>query len=169
MDRATTLDAPTYAVGAGGVAVMSVDILPASLPRDASAAFGARVVRYVRALVDEYRGRGGGDESGSEEIREALGRASVARGGKVREGFEWLDEKVRAWRAGEEVSRAEGEKGAAAVPGRKKRVLVLGSGMVAGPAVDELAETGDVEVVVGASAYPSLLSAPASDRMTWAR
>ena len=165
MDRATTLDAPTYAVGAGGVAVMSVDILPASLPRDASAAFGARVVRYVRALVDEYRG--GKEESG--EIGEALGRASVARDGKVREGFEWLDEKVRAWRAGEAASRAEGEKGAAAVPGRKKRVLVLGSGMVAGPAVDELAGTGDVEVVVGASAYPSLLSAPASDRMTWAR
>ena len=107
------------------------------------------------------------EESG--EIGEALGRASVARDGKVREGFEWLDEKVRAWRAGEAASRAEGEKGAAAVPGRKKRVLVLGSGMVAGPAVDELAGTGDVEVVVGASAYPSLLSAPASDRMTWAR
>ena len=154
-------------LGAHGVAVMSVDILPASLPRDASAAFGARVVRYVRALVDEYRG--GGGESGSGEIGEALRRASVARGGKVREGFEWLEDKVRAWRTSEAASRVE-EKGAAAVPGRKRRVLVLGSGMVAGPAVDELAGTGDVEVVVGTSAHLSLvLSAPASDRMTWAR
>jgi alpha-aminoadipic semialdehyde synthase len=38
----------------------------------------------------------------------------------------------------------------ASFTGRKKRVLILGSGMVAKPAVDHIASRKDVELVVGA-------------------
>ncbi|KAI0318332.1 Saccharopine dehydrogenase-domain-containing protein [Amylostereum chailletii] len=139
--HATTLDSPTFDVGR--VAVMSVDILPASLPADASAAFAGKVSRYVRALVNEYRGLPVQDE----EAIGALRRASVASGGKVREGFEWLGDKVDAWRTqqDEQVRRA------ANAGLKKKKVLVLGSGMVAGPAVDELASRSDVEVIVASN------------------
>jgi len=126
---------------------MSVDILPAALPADASAAFAGKVMRYVRALVGGYRGEAPADV----EAEQALERASVARAGRVHAGLECLAEKVDAWRAQTGVVGAVGP--AAGAQGgtveRRKRVLVLGSGMVAGPAVDELASRGDLDVVVG--------------------
>ncbi|KAI0041595.1 hypothetical protein FA95DRAFT_1683107 [Auriscalpium vulgare] len=140
----TTLDSPSYNVN--GVAVVAVDILPASLPRDASDAFSGKVVRYVRELV---RGYSGGKEEG--DTGEALSRASVARGGGVREGLEWLNEKVQAWRVGDSPVAGGGEGSAGS---RKRRVLVLGSGMVAGSAVDELAARGDCEVIVASNSLP---------------
>ena len=53
-----------------------------------------------------------------------------------------LQEKVDTWRTS---TRSRGV-GATL---HKPRVLVLGSGMVAGPCVDDLAGPGDLDVVVG--------------------
>ena len=100
---------------------MAVDILPASLPREASEHFSQALTPYLRALVR--------DEKSGEEA-DALDRATIARDGKLTERFTWLKERI-----------GKGE--------RKKRVLVLGSGMVARPAVDELAKRADVHVIVG--------------------
>ncbi|VDC06971.1 unnamed protein product [Peniophora sp. CBMAI 1063] len=136
--KASTLSSPTFDVG--GVSIMSVDILPASLPADASAAFTGKVLRYVRTLVGEYRGQ----EATDVEAARALDRATVARGGHLSEGFTWLQEKVDTWRTS---ARSQG----AGATIHKPRVLVLGSGMVAGPCVDDLAGPGDLDVVVASN------------------
>ncbi|TFY82056.1 hypothetical protein EWM64_g1953 [Hericium alpestre] len=150
VSRPTTIDDPAYDVG--GISVVAVDILPASLPKDASESFARKVLPYVRGLVGGYRGEGEGD------VAQALSRATVASGGKVREGFEWLGEKVRIWRSTQGAVGSEKKpKSTEAVNAneargvRLRKVLVLGSGMVAGPAVDELAERGDIEVIVASN------------------
>ncbi|KAA1474028.1 hypothetical protein DENSPDRAFT_780814 [Dentipellis sp. KUC8613] len=145
VSRATTIDKPSYDVN--DVAVVAVDILPASLPRDASEAFAEKVKRYVRGVVKGYRGMREGE--GDEEVGRALERASVARGGRVREGFESLEEKVRVWRDSQ-AAAVSGE-GREVRGVRRKKVLVLGSGMVAGPAVDELAARSDVDVIIASN------------------
>lgn len=149
-----------------GISVMAVDILPTSLPKDASAHFAGAVKEYVRTLVKEQRGASDGELG---ELGQALRRASVAVGGKVTGGEgssfddefrEVLEGKVRRWRetvtqspsvshdSSSTYGLAGKAEGTAGSP-RKKRVLVLGSGMVAGPAVDHLASRRDVEVIVG--------------------
>jgi len=151
VSRATTLDSPSYDVN--GVTVVAVDILPASLPRDASIHFSEKLLRYVRSAVNAYKGIKGEDV----EASDALKRATIGSEGRLQPGHEWLAEKVEAWRAAQ-AERTESKRPASAnddrmrlerVGERKKRVLVLGSGMVAGPAVDELASRSDVKLIVG--------------------
>jgi len=155
VSRATTIDAPSYDVN--GVTVVAVDILPASLPRDASVHFSEKLLRYVRSVVNDYKGIKGEDAEASDSLK----RATIASEGRLQPGREWLAEKVEAWRASKGL-RAESKHSASDTnsgnDGRtrrvvekkpKKRVLVLGSGMVAGPAVDELAARPDIELIVG--------------------
>jgi alpha-aminoadipic semialdehyde synthase len=140
-----------------GVTVVAVDILPASLPRDASVHFSEKLLRYVRSLVNDYKGIKGEDAEASDSLK----RATIASKGQLERGHEWLAEKVDAWRTSQ-GSRTESKSATSAndtgsendgrtrrAIERKKRVLVLGSGMVAGPAVDELAAWPDVELIVG--------------------
>ena len=95
-------------------------------------------------------------------IAEALERATVASGGELRPPFAclrgplgvWKDSVAKACAAVPATpSAAEDAKKGAAAPGAiaKKRVLMLGSGMVAPPAVAELCSRPDVHVVVGQS------------------
>lgn len=114
---------------------MAVDILPTALPIDASTHFSNVLVPYLESLVADYNGSDRGEPEG------ALNRATVAREGKLAEKHAWLGEKVEAWRA------SGSRKTQATV--RKRRVLILGSGMVAGPAVSEICKRDDIELVVG--------------------
>ena len=144
VSRATTIDAPSFDVD--GVTVVAVDILPASLPRDASVHFSERLLRYVRSVVNDYKGAKDDDV----EASNALKGATIASHGRLEKRHEWLAPKVEAWRATQESRRVD----ASGIGGSggyvaKKRVLVLGSGMVAGPAVDQLAGRPDVELIVG--------------------
>ena len=143
VSRATTIDAPSYDVD--GVTVVAVDILPASLPRDASVHFSERLLRYVRSVVNDYKGAKDEDM----EASNALKKATIASHGRLEKRHEWLGQKVDAWRATQELRRVDISGLGGYVDKRKKRVLVLGSGMVAGPAVDELAGRPDVELIVG--------------------
>ena len=138
VSRPTTIDSPSYDVN--GVTVVAVDILPASLPRDASVHFSDKLLRYVRSVVNDYKGIKGEGAEASDSVK----RATIASEGRLQQGREWLAEKVEAWRSSQGL-QSENKR----VVERKKRVLVLGSGMVAGPAVDELAARADVEVIVG--------------------
>lgn len=156
VSRAMTIDSPSYDVN--GVTVVAVDILPASLPRDASVHFSSKLLRYVRSAVNAYKGFKDDDV----ETGDALKRATIASEGRIQPGREWLAEKVEAWRASQgspteskhtasDTSSKDDGLSMRRLAERKKRVLVLGSGMVAGPAVDELAARPDVEVIVGTS------------------
>lgn len=153
VSRATTIDSPSYDVN--GVTVVAVDILPASLPRDASVHFSQNLLRYVRSVVNDYKGIKGEDAEASDSLK----RATVASEGRLQPRHEWLAEKVETWRASQQsriLSKGtpsdvgfENDDRIRRTVERKRRVLVLGSGMVAGPAVDELAARPDVELIVG--------------------
>ena len=124
---------------------MAVDILPSSLPLDASRHFSDVVFPYLQGLIREYKGEkeaGGG-------YREALDRATVAKGGALVGKHKWLEEPLEAWRERSNVQCSTVSEGARTGSVRKKKVLMLGSGMVAGPAVDEICKRNDVELFVG--------------------
>jgi alpha-aminoadipic semialdehyde synthase len=113
--------------------------------------------------VNDYKGIKGEDAEASNSVK----RATIASEGRLQPGREWLAEKVEVWRSSQrprkEVKRptpgiSSGNDGKMKrTVERKKRILVLGSGMVAGPAVDELAARSDVELIVGEYRIPPVL------------
>lgn len=109
--------------------------------------FSRVLMPYVRTLVREYRGGKSSvlDRDESERVR-ALEKATIASDGVLREDHKWLEAPVGAWRAQSVQQKSSAHAGV--VP-KKKKVLMLGSGMVAGPAVDEILSHGDVELLVG--------------------
>ena len=80
-----------------------------------------------------------------------LDRATIARDGKLLGKHNWLLDKVNKWRS----SNAAAYPSSGVVQRKgdgiklKKKVLMLGSGMVAGPALDAICKRGDVELIVG--------------------
>jgi len=114
--------------------------------------FSGALLPYVKTLVREYRG-----ECAGNEYQRALERATICKGGDLVGKHRWLAESVRAWRETVDqegsavVMRPKSRSGPASINTvrPKKKVLMLGSGMVAGPAVDEISKRPDVELVVG--------------------
>jgi alpha-aminoadipic semialdehyde synthase len=139
--------------------MMAVDILPASIPLDASMHFCKVLLPYLKTLVREYRG-----ERVDDEYWRALNKAIIARDGELVDKHRWLTEPVRAWREGVSPEfpkiELEGASGAAhthanmAGVAQKKKILMFGSGMVARPAADEIAKRPDVELLVGSYLNP---------------
>lgn len=117
--------------------MMAVDILPTALPIDASTHFSNVLISYLESLIAGYKGSDQG------KLKGGLDRATVAKEGQLVGKHAWLGEKVEAWR--------KSSSGRAQTMGRKQRVLMLGSGMVAGPAVSEICKRDDIEFVVGKS------------------
>jgi alpha-aminoadipic semialdehyde synthase len=133
-----------------------------------------QLINGYRPITDDAKRRLGSYVQEKEDIQrergEALERATVTRDGTLAPRFAWLKEHVDAWRTREslkekvpenvnefesrkvdvnrETQNGVGATGALGF-GKKKRVLMLGSGMVAGPAVHEIAKRGDVELVIG--------------------
>lgn len=96
---------------------MSVDNLPAQLPRDATEYFGSRLLPIIEGLARE----------GIKE-RHVAG-ATIVSQGQLGERHRWLQDRL-------------------ATAGKKRRVLILGSGYVAGPVVKHLGARSDVEVLL---------------------
>ncbi|OCH83748.1 hypothetical protein OBBRIDRAFT_892143 [Obba rivulosa] len=133
------------------VTVMAVDILPSALPLEASQHFSGALMPYLTALVDARRVLlGGKSRAGADaaEKMDALMRAVVARDGALTGPFKWLEGPLGTWK--QSLERDLPSSGAGVVP--RKRVLMLGSGMVAGPAVDEICKRPDVWLVVASNA-----------------
>ncbi|KAH9840769.1 Saccharopine dehydrogenase-domain-containing protein [Rhodofomes roseus] len=168
LPRSSTLSAPFFSIKPSPslppVTIMAVDILPTSLPLEASQHFSNVLTPYLRTLIDEYRGSSEPNDEATMLRRAALDRATVAQGGELSKEFEWLKEPLGAWAAGCKASIGpESPVGAAGdathklglpagqVPPRKKRVLMLGSGMVAGPAIEAICRRPDVELVVASN------------------
>ncbi|KAG5650501.1 hypothetical protein H0H81_012014 [Sphagnurus paluster] len=178
LTRATTLCDPFYQITAPPlpgtsasscqalppVQMMSVDILPASLPADASHHFSKVLFPYVESLVRHYQtGTSEGDA-----YMDALQRATIAEGGRLLAKHRWLQGNVDAFYAvsrsgstGQGLGEVKDVKPAAKVvkgtgPVKKRNVLMLGSGMVAGPAVEEIAKRADVQLVVAGNSLQEL-------------
>ncbi|KAI0758651.1 Saccharopine dehydrogenase-domain-containing protein [Trametes elegans] len=171
LTRHTTLSSPFYTARPPSlpahlpsVTIMSVDILPTALPLEASQHFSKAFLPYLRSVISGYTEPGRSVQSEQEgKIRSALERATVTTGGELTAAFDWLRKPLGVWKesvvaasAAEHhhtsgnVAHAERHK---AIPGvlPKKRVLMLGSGMVAPPAVAELAKRRDVQLVVASN------------------
>ncbi len=131
MTHATTLSDPSFSIRPSDelpeVRIMSVDILPTSIPLDASKHFSSALLPYLRSVVASYAGEDAG------ELGVALDRATIALDGQLTEKHAWL----------------------AAHRPSEKHVLILGSGMVAGPVVDKIAENQNRRVTIGLS-FPLL-------------
>lgn len=140
--------------------MMSVDILPTALSRESSVHFSSVLMPYLRTLVKEYKfGRMHASlRTGEDAGRlQALDKAMVAANGELKEDHLWLDGPLGVWRE----QQAGVSKSAASALLPKKKVLVLGSGMVAGPAIDEIASHSDTQLLVGGCSIHDCLGIPA--------
>lgn len=175
VNRSCTIDEPFFYCGADGmeratptadgVQVMSIDILPSELPLDASKHFSKAFRPYLGALIRMYQGKAVNEEGLA--ALDVVDRATIARNGQLLPKHTWLNELLATHGAGTTLTTpaADTDKldldlasdlggmdsssslGAGAF--KKKRVLLLGSGMVAKPAVDEFLSRRDIELVVG--------------------
>nr|XP_019046253.1 alpha-aminoadipic semialdehyde synthase [Kwoniella bestiolae CBS 10118]OCF25183.1 alpha-aminoadipic semialdehyde synthase [Kwoniella bestiolae CBS 10118] len=134
VNQFTTIDEP-YFEGPGGILISSIDILPTELAADASAHFSSKILPYVRmALFPDTEG----DKAGEEDT---LQRAKIVDRGELLEPHRWLLPRAEAW-----SSNIKGVR-----QGTKKKVLLLGSGLVAGPAVEVFAARSDVHLAVASN------------------
>ncbi|KAI0698029.1 Saccharopine dehydrogenase-domain-containing protein [Cytidiella melzeri] len=136
------------------VTMMAVDILPTALSRESSMHFSRVLLPYLRTLVKKYRfGRKHAclrHEEDNERLR-ALDRATVADCGHLKEDHKWLENPLSVWRAQCQIMQQEVSKAAEPAVVHRKKVLMLGSGMVAGPAIDEIASHSDTELLVASN------------------
>ena len=172
LTKATTLSQPFYKTRPPtlspqlpSVQIMSVDILPASIPLDASKSFSSALEPYLTNLIN-YTSKPKFDGT----LPPDLERATIASKGVLADKHKWLQPSVDKFReVPDEMSSKSAEPSdemslESAEPSetnptttptagytRKKRILMLGSGMVAAPAVDFIAQRGDVELIIGIS------------------
>ncbi|TFK68903.1 hypothetical protein BDN72DRAFT_888403 [Pluteus cervinus] len=162
MTEATTLSSPFYQVRPSSlpshlpsVQVMSVDILPASIPLDASRHFSKALMPYMDSLVQMYT-----RNNFKGKFARALERATIAAGGQLKEDHRWLQPAVDKWYANgaaganvtESVDHPTGQPATKAQHNPElKKVLLLGSGMVAGPVVDKIAQRTDVQLMIASN------------------
>lgn len=184
MTEATTLSAPFYKVrppnlpeSLPAVQMMAVDILPTSIPLDASESFSKSLMPYLTAAIDNQV-ESTWDVEPKTPMAEALKRATIAEHGKLINGHKWLWPVVKHFhgknepRKVEEVQNEDATKSEDVLEGTtsavidhkemlspatqektrssRKKILILGSGMVAQPAVDMIATRPDVDLVIGA-------------------
>ena len=138
---------------------MSVDILPTSIPLNASKSFSSSLEPYLTnlityAMLPTFDGT----------LPPALERATIASDGVLAEKHKWLQSSVDKFREARQEEKTVPDKislesakpretePATTTPGHtRKKVLMLGSGMVAAPAVDFIAQRDDVELIIGIS------------------
>jgi alpha-aminoadipic semialdehyde synthase len=87
-----------------------------------------------------------------------LERAKIVNEGVITSEHSWLAPRVEGWRntqAGSsgpaQTTNVDGAVNSSMLRQKRKKVLLLGSGLVAGPAVDVFVSRGDVELVIGKS------------------
>lgn len=103
---------------------------------DASSHFSKHLLPYVARALEHVDGKGRiGDE-----IDKTLERAKIVDNGVLQKPHDWLEKNIRNWKTGGAGTHA---------PSQKKRMLLLGSGLVAGPAVDVFLARPDVTLVIG--------------------
>ena len=135
-----------------GIQVMSVDILPSEIPLDSSRHFSHKLLPYIRSLIRAQQGK---SLSAEDAIHmETIQRGTIAQNGKLQEPHSWLASRVGSLTGSSFIAQAPLIPEPTSAPvtasgAKKKRVLLLGSGMVARPAINHIATRKDVELVVG--------------------
>ncbi|KAJ7134466.1 Saccharopine dehydrogenase-domain-containing protein [Mycena epipterygia] len=167
LPRSSTLSSPFYKTRPSAfpdylpsVQMMAVDILPASIPLDASEHFSNVLFPYLEALIESYSGGKPG------VLGAALDRATIAAKGQLEDKHRWLQDSIDKFlvegptapavvAAGPPPVEVTSDDGVVigSMGMRKKKVLLLGSGMVAGPAVQEIARRADVQLLIASNSY----------------
>lgn len=140
VDRHTTIDNPYY-VGQHGILISSIDILPTELPIDSSRHFSDCILPYVKRLISPNK-----TQVADDEVQRSLERAAIVRAGDLQADHAWLQDSVDKWRKKPAQTSAN-----LASSSQGGKVLLLGSGMVAGPAVEVFCARSDVKLAVGES------------------
>ncbi|KAJ2928113.1 hypothetical protein H1R20_g8966, partial [Candolleomyces eurysporus] len=174
------------------VQIMSVDILPTSLPYEASKSFSSKLVPYLQTLIHSKSGQSNSlsdkfkekNKEDAAQLATALGNATIAKDGSLSERDAWLQPSVDKFYTGLGINTSSAstadlpKEGSAAtneqpapeptttvneeappqVHGRLKRILMLGSGMVAKPAVDMIAARPGIELIIASNSLPELQS-----------
>jgi alpha-aminoadipic semialdehyde synthase len=137
---------------------MSVDILPASIPLDASKSFSSALEPHLKNLINYTM-----TPTTSGTLPPDLERATIASRGVLAEKHKWLQSSVDEFRKPSRKMEAStgpwmdmaknfhSPTSSISDSIRKKRILMFGSGMVATPAVDLIAQRSDVELIIGIS------------------
>lgn len=141
---------------------MAVDILPASIPLNASIHFSNAFLPYLDSIINQYR------TSINDEYSHSIKNATIAVNGKLERPHEWLQPAVdKFYKDNSDTDTLVGvfapstEKSSTPANAsilKKKRVLILGSGMVARPAVDEIAKRADIDLLIASNSPPELSS-----------
>ncbi|KAF9260363.1 hypothetical protein L218DRAFT_907270 [Marasmius fiardii PR-910] len=157
LKHSSTLSDPFYKVrpreDLPEVQMMAVDILPTTIPFDASGGFSNALKDYLGGVIRRY----GSGERQDTVFERALKRATIAENGELSEKHAWL------WK-GVQEARSEATRQASSIDSssslgsnrasahKPRRIVMLGSGMVAGPAVELIRERakseGDVQLVI---------------------
>lgn len=117
-----------------GVLICSIDNMPAQMPREATEYFGSLLLPYVPEILKSDATSAFEDYDANPTVKNAV----IASNGKLTPNFEYIST-LRLKSLSAKKSKV--------VPGQKK-VLVLGAGYVAGPAVEYLSRDNNVQVSV---------------------
>lgn len=107
-------------------------VLIGSSAMDASEHFSSCILPYVRQLVVP--------SVSSADLNESLDRASIVNNGQLVHRHTWLQARVDSLRPAGPLTH---------LSNRKRKVLLLGSGLVASPAVEVFAARSDLHLAVG--------------------
>ncbi|KZS87672.1 hypothetical protein SISNIDRAFT_398299, partial [Sistotremastrum niveocremeum HHB9708] len=140
VSHATKIDNPTFRTD-DNVQVMSIDILPSELPLDASTHFSSKLQQYLKAVIRQYRSSE--EESSDSHITHALTRATIAKQGQLEPAYQWLSHHLNTAQDVNAKSLAS--------PAPYQNVLLLGSGMVAGPVVEEICSHPEMRLLVASN------------------
>ncbi|BGP19894.1 hypothetical protein JCM10213_008632 [Rhodosporidiobolus nylandii] len=119
----------------------SVEILPSAFPLDATLSFSSSLLPYLRRLLDEPLPPPGAAAE-PESIEAALRRATLVRDGKLEEKHRWLEGLLESELA----------------PATRQKAVLLGAGLVAGPALKTLAARENLDIVVASNDLPAARS-----------
>lgn len=161
VSRAATIDDPFFMARPPnhphelpGVQVMSVDILPSEIPLDSSRHFSNKLFPYLRSLIRSEQGKSLEREDISN--LDVIERGTIISRGHLREPHGWLSARLSD-PSGLSASQSKSSTKRVKNPAShsllqwKKKVLLLGSGMVAKPAVDHISSRQDLEVIVASN------------------
>ncbi|XP_071082800.1 alpha-aminoadipic semialdehyde synthase, mitochondrial-like [Haliotis cracherodii] len=170
MKECTTIDSPfclydaeqnmeTESFAGDGVLICSIDNMPAQIPREATDFFGSLLLPYVKDMLKSEAKHSFEEYDCSPVVRNAV----IASNGSLAPNYEYID----VLRQKAKDKRRASHKAQRTSSGIEKRVLLLGAGYVAGPAVDYLLRDSSTHVTV-ASQYSEELDAisqkcPAAD------
>ncbi|KAF9085531.1 hypothetical protein BGX23_009581 [Mortierella sp. AD031] len=154
MSHATSIEDPFFYVDAvhgkehkhaeePGVQIMSVDILPSELPMESSQHFSDSLYPFIKELIRDNH------------AHPVLAGATIAENGSLKPAHENLGKVLAETQAKENLAKLKASFGTS---NKRKKVLLCGSGFVAGPLVDYLLRDPNVDITIASNSQTEATS-----------